>query len=345
MPIITHGSRGDIVNASINMSQILWRACTVFVLTTNMRLQDPNISGSELIQMQWLLDTGAGRRLTILVEGDDDGTWITIPDDLLVPIVDDPIQAVTSMIYADIMSGDMHEMLTSDNICTSTENLEEMQILYPTEFLNSLRFSGVPNHVVHLKIGAPIILLWNLNLQMGLCNGTRLVVTQIGRRVIEAVIITGTHVGDTKVYTFETADHGLIHVLLSVFTVVPSKKMSSMYRFLSDLKPELTDKWKVHVMVSRKWRTFHPRSGKILSADLILTDERNRSIHARIPESLMDGFYNKLTEGVVYQIHQFEVKVYRTQYRPLNRDMLNQTGDTSRSNVRQIILSDERYIV
>jgi len=236
LPIITHGSRGDIVNASINMSQILWRACTVFVLTTNMRLQDPNISGSELIQMQefnqWLLDMGAGRLPTFSVEGDDDGTWITIPDDLLVPVVDDPIQAVTSMIYADIvnrlhdfsylrercilcptndavdninlhilnkMSGDMHEMLSSDNICTSTENLEEMQILYPTEFLNSLRFSGVPNHVVHLKIGAPIILLRNLNLQMGLCNGTRLVVTQIGRRVIEAVIITGTHVGDTVI--------------------------------------------------------------------------------------------------------------------------------------------------
>ncbi|KAL4555060.1 hypothetical protein LXL04_037671 [Taraxacum kok-saghyz] len=164
LPIITHGSRGDIVNASINMSQILWRACTVFVLTTNMRLQDPNISGSELIQMQefnqWLLDMGACRLPTFSVEGDDDGTWITIPDDLLVPIVEDPIQAVTSMIYADI---------------------------------------GVPNHVVHLKIGAPIILLRNLNLQMGLCNGTRLVVTQIGRRVIEAVIITGTHVGDTVI--------------------------------------------------------------------------------------------------------------------------------------------------
>ncbi|KAL4580677.1 hypothetical protein LXL04_016878 [Taraxacum kok-saghyz] len=172
--------------------------------------------------------------------------------------------------------------------------------------------------------------------------------------------------------------------------------MLSMYRFLSDLQPELTDKWKVHVMVTRKWRTFNPRSGKILSDDLILTDERNQSIHATIPESLMECFYNKLTEGVVYQIHQFEVKVYRTQYRPLNRDMfiqllrrtsirashipatafqrycfdfiaygalqsrvyehtylsdvigylrewsfVKQTGDTSRSNVRQIILSDE----
>ncbi|KAL4573439.1 hypothetical protein LXL04_020245 [Taraxacum kok-saghyz] len=396
LPIITHGSRGEIVNASINMSQILWHACTVFVLTTNMRLQDPNISGSELIQMQelnqWLLHMGAGRLPTVSVEGDDDGTWITIPDDLLVSIVDDPIEAVTSKIFADIvnrlddfsylrercilcptndavdninlhiltkMSGDMHEMLSSDNICTSTENLEEMQILYPTEFLNSLRFSGVPNHVVHLKIGAPIILLRNLNLQMGLCNGTRLVITQIGRRVIEAVIITGTHVGDTVIIgrvdmtptdscwpftlkrrqflvkvcfamtinksqgqTFNNVcvyldnpvfSHGQLYVASSRVTSRAglwyyidnkgkcennSKKMSSMYRFLSDLKPELTDKWKVHVM--------------------------NRSIHARIPESLMECFYNKLTEGVVYQIHQFDVRVYRTQYRPLKRDIFIQ---------------------
>ena len=92
--------------------------------------------------------------------------------------------------------GDLHELYSADNICPTTNNLEEMQIMYPIEFLNTLCFSGIPNHKLELKVGVPIILLCNLNMQRGMCNGTRLIVTKIERVLIEAKIITGSHVGD-----------------------------------------------------------------------------------------------------------------------------------------------------
>ncbi|GKE14874.1 ATP-dependent DNA helicase PIF1-like protein [Tanacetum coccineum] len=63
--------------------------------------------------------------------------------------------------------GELYELYSADSICQTTNNLEEMQIMYPTEFLNTLRFSGIPNHKLELKVGVPIILLRNLNMQRG----------------------------------------------------------------------------------------------------------------------------------------------------------------------------------
>nr|GEY44356.1 DNA helicase [Tanacetum cinerariifolium] len=47
----------------------------------------------------------------------------------------------------------------------------ETELLYPNEYLNSVNFTGLPPHRLELKVGAPIILLRNLNITGGLCNG------------------------------------------------------------------------------------------------------------------------------------------------------------------------------
>jgi ATP-dependent DNA helicase PIF1 len=68
---------------------------------------------------------------------------------------------------------------------------------YPIEFLNSICTTGMPPHILKLKVGCPIMLLRNLDPANGHCNGTRYVVTKLGESVIEAKVAMGTHAGET----------------------------------------------------------------------------------------------------------------------------------------------------
>jgi ATP-dependent DNA helicase PIF1 len=88
---------------------------------------------------------------------------------------------------------------SSDSIDDSTANHSTMEALYPTEFLNTLSINGLPDHVLHLKIGVPIMLLRNLYPTRGLCNGIQLIVTQLTSKIIEGEIITRKAKG-TKAY-------------------------------------------------------------------------------------------------------------------------------------------------
>jgi len=69
----------------------------------------------------------------------------------------------------------------------------EQEGVYPTEFLNSLNMAGVPPHKLRLQVGSPIILLRNMT--GGLANGTRLIVSKLMDRVIEAKVATGPAAG------------------------------------------------------------------------------------------------------------------------------------------------------
>nr|XP_043638676.1 ATP-dependent DNA helicase PIF1-like [Erigeron canadensis] len=67
--------------------------------------------------------------------------------------------------------------------------------LYSPDFLNRIKISGLPNHNITLREGAPVMLLRNVDQQQGLCNGTRLQVKRLCEHVIEAIVISGSHVG------------------------------------------------------------------------------------------------------------------------------------------------------
>ncbi len=80
------------------------------------------------------------------------------------------------------------EYFSSDSISKCTDAPNDADILYPVEYLNTLNTNNFPPHRLKLKIGAPVMLLRNLNQSLGLCNGTRIIITQLGDTVIEGTI-------------------------------------------------------------------------------------------------------------------------------------------------------------
>lgn len=232
LPVIEGGSQAEIIAACITKSY-LWNHVHILKLTTNMRLTSSALDAATQAELalfsKWILDLGEGKLPAVCLGNESDPTWIDIPSDLLLYTEGDKIAAIVNSIYSDIavnfshssylcqrailtptnntaddinnyildlIPGEQREYLSCDSISKSSDATGDGDLLYPTEFLNSLQFNGFPQHRLILKKGVPIMLLRNISQSEGLCNGTRLIITNLAPAVIEAMVITGTNIGD-----------------------------------------------------------------------------------------------------------------------------------------------------
>jgi len=110
---------------------------------------------------------------------------------ILCPTNDD-VNLINDQVMAMIADSgrESREYFSADSILDQDDN---MAMLYPTEFLYTIKASSLAPHRLVLTIGCPVMLLRNLRPQDGLCNGTRLICRSFHNFVIGAEIITGTH--------------------------------------------------------------------------------------------------------------------------------------------------------
>ncbi|GKB81529.1 DNA helicase [Tanacetum coccineum] len=230
LPVKKGVTRNEIIQSSIAKSY-LWPHFKIEYLTENMRLKNEGLSETDKRKMldfaQWLVDIGNGQIGTPDENDLQNTSWIEIPEQYCIPHDDNAITDLINFIYdadtlqypsaaklqdkaiicpkndmADIINAKILSLLmmttrtymSYDDAIPHGHDGGEVELLYPKEYLNTLTFAGLPPHKLELKVGAPIMLLRNLNIAGGLCNGTRLIVTQLLPKVIEARIITGTRI-------------------------------------------------------------------------------------------------------------------------------------------------------
>jgi ATP-dependent DNA helicase PIF1 len=200
----------------------------VLNLTTNMRLlhgSSENDIRERTEFSEWVLAIGDGS----IGEDNDVNIKLKIPDDLLLQSTGDHVASMVEYVYPSLLDS-MHEpsyfqdraILTPRNATVEEINDYMMSLIpgeekiylscdspihkpsmnrgqddiHTPEFLNTIKASGIPNHKLRLKVGVPIMLMRNLDPTTGLCNGTRLIITRMGRYVLEGRVITGTNIGD-----------------------------------------------------------------------------------------------------------------------------------------------------
>ena len=217
LPVVPGASRAGTVSHCINKS-ILWQHFKVLQLTENMRVRasgDPTLESFD----KWTLDIGNGVPLNGSVQ---------IPDNMVVEIVpntkneskneENSMKKFCKEIFPDLKNNinrsgwlegrtvlaptnrevdainDMvHDWLSEAGIKLSSadtvENPEDA-FRFNTEYLNTLRPNGFPQHTLNLKVGMPLMILRNINPRQGLCNGTRVIFEKcINNKLLQCKIV------------------------------------------------------------------------------------------------------------------------------------------------------------
>jgi ATP-dependent DNA helicase PIF1 len=135
---------------------------------------------------KWVLSIGDGTLPAERRGSEREATWITIPEDLLLRVEGDKVVALVSEVYLDfllnyrdptylssraivcpnnaivddvnnyvlsLVPGDIVQYLSRDVIAKSSEHIPDFDVLYPTEFLNSIDANNFPTHKLELKKG------------------------------------------------------------------------------------------------------------------------------------------------------------------------------------------------
>ncbi|KAL3107978.1 hypothetical protein niasHT_012886 [Heterodera trifolii] len=149
---------------------------------------------------------------------------------------------------------------------------------YLDEYLNALNPSGFPRHKLRLKKNAIVLLMRNLNIEMGLCNGSRMKVEEMHPNLIMCKILTGDKAGQTvyipritlccsEEYPFDLHRHQFPLVLAFAMTINKAQDREEEASPRGRLMDQL---WRQLILYDRaKWGAGEGRVGSSAGRTLV----------------------------------------------------------------------------
>ncbi|KAI7962555.1 hypothetical protein MJO28_000649 [Puccinia striiformis f. sp. tritici] len=104
-----------------------------------------------------------------------------------------PLNADVNKINTQVLAklkGEEHKLVSIDT--ADPDGFENL----PEESLNKISVPGLPEHIIKMKVGMPLVITRNLRIGAGICNGSRMLVTKIGFGYLCGTLISGPRLGD-----------------------------------------------------------------------------------------------------------------------------------------------------
>ncbi len=201
LPVVRRGSRAAQVGASLKRSH-LWALFRPMRLAQNMRVEDGQDDFSA-----WLLQLGDGRLPAVNDEVDIPSHCI-VAGSLVADIFGEQVRPEdTERLYESVilcatnkdslaLNEDVVQRLpgTAKSYFSVDKAVVEEgddPTAFPEEFLYTLTPNGLPPHRLTLKVGAVVMLLRNLDVNQGLCNGARMIVRRMHDHVLDCELMSG----------------------------------------------------------------------------------------------------------------------------------------------------------
>ncbi|CAM9929635.1 unnamed protein product [Laminaria digitata] len=135
--------------------------------------------GTPAIHLESLIDSVYPDLLEVNHNAYNDRGILAPPNDNIDHINDSILNRIT---------GRSHHLLSTDKIIIDDENMPDV---VSVEYLNSVQVPGTPPHDQHLKIGALVFFIRNINFDSGLVNGKkRRIIRGISQRVIDVEVMS-----------------------------------------------------------------------------------------------------------------------------------------------------------